>query len=38
MYDKEEVDIVDRPLMVYDPAQTEERWTDVYKVCIDAAS
>lgn len=37
IYDKDEVDIVDRPLMVYDPAQTEERWTDVYKVSFDAA-
>jgi len=38
IYDKDEVDIVDRPLMVYDPSQTEDRWTDVYKVRFDAAS
>jgi len=38
IYDKEEVDIVDRPLMVYDPTHTEDRWTDVYKVGLTGQS
>lgn len=31
IYDKEEIEIVDRPLMVYDGSQSQEKWTDVYK-------